>query len=92
MQGQTRQLRHFCKLCRFLCKHHYVNGSNQFASGLTTPADIGVPSQGITLDVGFMRFLCIMLTQGKFCLPWVYFVHFNENAVYISYFAACRLV
>lgn len=92
MQGQTRQLRHFCKLCRFLCKHHYVNGSNLKVVKHPTCADIGVGLPVMALDVGFMRFLCIMITQGKLNLPWVYFVHFNENAVYISYFAACRLV
>ena len=92
MQGQTRQLRHFCKLCRFLCKHHYVNGSNQFASGSTTPADIGVPSQGITLDVDFMCCLCIMIPQGKLCLPWVCFVQFNENDACISCCEAKYLV
>ncbi len=44
-------------------------------------ADIGADPVTRTLDVGFSAALCIMLTAGKYDLPTVSFVHFNENGI-----------
>jgi len=45
----------FCKLCRFLCKHHYVNKGNRFGIFAHYGADVGDGKRSWALYIGEKR-------------------------------------